>query len=93
MRTKRIDASEVKSVIDSIGDKFFTVSFVKRTDNTLRTMNCRRGVRKGVKGTGHRSHKKGLYTVYSMGDKAWRNINLSGVRTIVANGVKHIVKG
>lgn len=91
VKTQRIDPSEVKGIIDSVGDKFFTVSFVKRTDNTLRTMNCRRGVRKGITGNGRRSHKKGLMSVYDMVNKGFRNINLSGVKSITAKGVKYVV--
>jgi hypothetical protein len=92
MATKQISPEEVQNVIESAGNKFFTVMFVKRTDNTLRTMNCRKGVKTGVKGTGHRSHKSGLVTIYDMTNKGFRNINLSGVRSISANGTKYVVK-
>jgi len=91
MKTKKIDSSEVKKIIDDAGGRFFTVCFVKRTDNTLRTLNCRRGVKKGIKGTAHRSHKKGLVTVYSSHDKGYRHINLSGVRYVISGGVKYVV--
>lgn len=32
--------------------QLFTVEFIKRGDDTLRMMNCRRGVKKGVTGKG-----------------------------------------
>lgn len=48
--------------------RLFTVDFVKRGDGSFRTMNCRRGVQKGVKGVGQsydpKSHN--LLTVYDM---------------------------
>lgn len=46
----------------------FTVDFVKRTNNELRTMSCRRGVKKGVKGVGqsYDPKAKNLLTVYDM---------------------------
>lgn len=48
--------------------RIFTVDFVKRTDNTMRTMSCRRGVKKGVKGVGqsYDPAAKNLLTVYDM---------------------------
>jgi hypothetical protein len=48
--------------------QIFSVDFVKRTDNTMRTMSCRRGVTKGVKGVGqsYDPAKKQLLTVYDM---------------------------
>lgn len=48
--------------------RIFTVDFVKRTDNSLRTMSCRRGVSKGVKGVGQAYDPKAhaLLTVYDM---------------------------
>lgn len=50
------------------GGQLFTVDFVKRGDGTIRTMNCRRGVKKGVKGTGqsYDPKTKNLLTVYDM---------------------------
>lgn len=48
--------------------QLFTVDFVKRGDGSIRTMNCRRGVSKGVKGVGQsydpKSHN--LLTVFDM---------------------------
>ena len=54
---------------ESVNDgKFFTVEFRKRTDGTVRTMNCRRGVSKGVKGVGmsYDPAKKNLLVVYEI---------------------------
>ena len=50
------------------GGQLFTVDFVKRSDGNIRTMNCRRGVKKGVKGTGqsYDPKSKNLLTVYDM---------------------------
>lgn len=48
--------------------QLFSVDFVKRTDGQIRTMNCRRGVKKGVKGVGqaYDPKAKNLLTVYDM---------------------------
>lgn len=50
------------------GGKIFTVEFIKRTNGELRTMNCRRGVQKGVKGVGLKFEpaEKDLLVVYDM---------------------------
>ena len=76
--------------------KVFTVEFVKRTDNTLRRMNCRRGVTKGVKGVGlaYDPAEKNLLGVYDMqaiedgkDEKgAFRMINLETLKTLKMNG-------
>jgi len=86
---RKIKPERIESIIKGIGGKFFTVTFVKRTDNTLRTMNCHTGVKKDLVG-GERKKKKnpGLITVFSMADKGYRMINLSGVRKIRSSGTE-----
>lgn len=59
----------IQEFIEQTSDgRIFTVDFVKRTDNTMRTMSCRRGVTKGVKGVGmsYDPQAKNLLTVYDM---------------------------
>ena len=36
-------------IVDYKDGQFFTVTFIKRTNGTKRTMNCRKGVHKGTK--------------------------------------------
>ena len=93
MKVKYIGPEDVRETLDSIGDKFFGVTFVKRTDNTVRNMNCRRQVRKGIKGRKRStSRKTGLYLVYDMVEKGFRTINLSGVRSIRIDGVEYRIR-
>lgn len=76
--------------------KVFTVEFVKRTNNELRKMNCRRGVTKGVKGVGlsYNPAEKNLLGVYDMqaiesgkDEKgAFRMINLESLKTLKLGG-------
>ena len=83
MQQKTVTPQEAVELISKAGSKIFTVTFVKRTDNSIRTINCRRGVSKGVKGTAKKSAKKpGLITVFDMQLGEYRMINLSGIRTI-----------
>lgn len=93
MKVKYIESSEVEATMDSAGDTFFSVIFVKRGDNSLRHMNCRRGVKKGIKGTRRRtSRKTGLMPVYDMVEKGFRTVNLSGVRKIRISGTEYRVR-
>jgi hypothetical protein len=81
---------EIKEVIDLMGDKIFTVTFVKK-DGTQRVMNARRGVKKGVKGVGmaYNPTEKGLITVYDMQKQAFRMVNSNTIIKIVAEGTTY----
>jgi len=81
----------------------FSVTFVKRTDGSIRNMNCRRGVQKGVKGVGLAFDPKdyALLGVYDMwktqlneageiiGKGAFRFINLEQLLTLKLGGVEY----
>lgn len=57
------------SLIEGIPNgRIFTVEFVKRGDGSLRKMNCRKGVRKGINGKGRNFDpaSKGLIGVFDM---------------------------
>lgn len=82
--------------------RIFTVQFVKRTNGELRTMNCRGGVKKGVKGRGmaYNPAHKNLVPVYDMllarttGNPAasYRQIPVDGVLLVRANGEEYVVQ-
>jgi len=100
MTTATVEAGTNLSLNDFFaateGGKIFTVEFYKRTDGSLRVMNCRRGVQKGVKGVGmaYNPAEKNLLVVYDMqkleegkDEKgAFRMINLSDLKTLKMNG-------
>lgn len=67
---------------------FFSVSFVKRTTGELRIMNCRKGVRKFVKGVGaaYDFSEKALVSVWDAQKKEYRVINLETIREIRIDG-------
>jgi len=91
-KVDKIDVKEAVKLIQESKGKFITVSFTKRTNNELRTMNCRVGVIKGLKnGKKKRSRRTGLITVYDMGEKDYRNINSSGLRSLKINGKRYSV--
>ena len=80
--------------------KIFSVVFVKRTNNEVRTMICRRGVSKGVKGVGHsyKPEEKNLLCVYDMQKinegsterGAFRMINLETLISLKFEGVGYV---
>ena len=80
------------------GSNFFTVTFVKRTDGSVRTMNCRKGVSKFTKGgtLAYSPAEKGLLGVYDMKsadpEKGYRMINLETVTGFKLDGQEYAVK-
>jgi len=84
---------EIKEVINLMGDKIFTVTFIKK-DGTVRVMNARRGVTKGVKGVGmsYNPSEKQLITVYDMQKGAFRMVNANTITEIKAEGVVYNFK-
>ena len=93
-----ITADKAAEIIKGSSGRFLTVDFTKRTNNKLRTMNCRVGVFKGVKtkGEGKKKKKKkntGLITVFDMKKDQYRNINVSGLRRVRLNGMDYKVSG
>jgi hypothetical protein len=68
--------------------KIFSIDFIKRTNGELRTMVCRRGVFKGVKGTGmsYDPLSKALLTVWDVQKNAYRMISLDRLRALRMDG-------
>lgn len=82
---------EIKKVIELLGDKIFTVTFTKK-DGSIRVMNARRGVKKGVKGVGmsYNPTEKDLVVVFDMQKEAFRMINAKTIMEVKAD--KNIYK-
>ena len=77
---------EIKKVIELLGDKIFTVTFTKK-DGSVRVMNARRGVKKGVKGVGmsYNPTEKDLVVVFDMQKEAFRMINAKTIMEVKAD--------
>lgn len=92
--TRMVKSTEVtsvtpKEVLDKVGGKFFTVTFIKQ-DKTLRKMVCRKGVHKFTKGgVSTTAHKENLVTVYDTQAKGYRSVNLDTVKSITAGGLTY----
>lgn len=72
---------------DTESGKIFSATFEKK-DGTIRTINCRRAVKKGVKGVGMSFDpmSRGLMVVYDMQKKSFRMINLKTLIEVKVNG-------
>lgn len=73
-------------LIKIVGNKFFTVSFIKK-DGTLRKMNARLGVKSYLK-NGNKSYnaeKFNYIVVFDIKKKEYRTVNLSTIKQINAN--------
>jgi hypothetical protein len=76
-----------KNLINFVGNGFFSVTFVKK-NGEKRTMNCRLGVKKHLKG-GQKSYDDANYnylTVYDLKKKGYRTVNLDTLISVKANG-------
>ena len=85
MNTKR------KQIIDAIiqaNGRIFSARFIK-ADGTKRTINCRAGVKKFLKGVG-RNHPKHLLNVYDMHVKGYRYINLDTLESAQIDGKQYM---
>lgn len=78
---------EAKKAIYNTNGKIFNVKFVKK-DGTLRSMTCRREVKKGVTGAGMKYNPAdyNLITVYDM-QKGFRMVNASTIKEVTINGI------
>ena len=83
----------INTLIDSTDGRWFTVTFIKRTDGSLRTMTCRTGVKKYVNGVGLAYDPKSLNlrSVWvanegKEGAESYRSINLETIVEIKAEG-------
>jgi hypothetical protein len=80
-----LDKKVVRSFLKTVGKQFFTVTFEKKADGSLRTMNCRKGVKKHLKGGESTiKHKKNLVSVYDVKSKGYRCFDVTRVTDIKA---------
>lgn len=80
---------EAKEAIHNHGDKIFTVVFIKK-NGEQRVMNCRKGVKKGVKGVGlpFDPADYNLMPVFDMQKNAFRMINFDTITSLSMEGEK-----
>jgi hypothetical protein len=92
---KVVTREQAKSFVENYnGSRIFTVTFIKRTTGETRVMNCRKGVKKFLKGGELKfsPKNKGLVVVHDMQKNEPRMIALESIQSIKHNGVEYIVR-
>ena len=89
----KIDKDTAKQYIYKAKGKIFSAVFTKK-DGKKRTMVCRQGVAKYVKGVGlkFKPEERNLIGVFDMHKKAYRFINTKTLEQIKIKGIKYIIK-
>lgn len=81
--------STALQILDSVPNgQIFTVTFRKRSNGETRTMNCRKGVTKHLRGgtLSYTPTNRGLLTVFDMQAGEYRMINLLSLISIKTGG-------
>ena len=88
----KIDKLQAYGKIINTKGEIFTVTFTKK-DGSERIMNCRTGVKKGIKGIGRKFNpiEKLLIGVYDVQKMVYRMINLQTIKLLHINKHKYIV--
>ena len=84
-RNNRPSSDEMVKMIKSTKGKWFGCTFIKK-DGSIRNMNCRVGVHKGVKGVGRKFSTPNLVTVFDAKAKEYRMINVDTMLTFNCGG-------
>ncbi len=90
INTKKVTLFKAIDIIMSIDSQFFTVEFIKK-DKTVRSMNCRKEVKKHLKGGDlkYNPSKFNLLPVFDMHKQGYRMINLSSLTSLTFNGNRY----
>ena len=89
---KTITRETAKEMIFNTNGRIFSVTFVKK-DGSIRDMNARRNVKKGVKGVGlgYNPDKFNLIPVFDMLNDGFRMINASTISRVKIEGTEYEV--
>ena len=80
---------QVRNILDSINGEFFKVTFIKRTTGKQRTMICRKGVKRHLRGgeAAYNFRENGLVSVWDTEQEGYRCIPVENVLEIRTGGV------
>jgi hypothetical protein len=84
---KTLISNTFAAIAANTNGKFFTVTF-KKKDGAVRTMNCRTGVTKALKGGKSTIDHDKYLLVYEMASKEYRCINKDTIMHIAVAGEK-----
>jgi hypothetical protein len=80
------------SIIEASKGHFITVKFVKK-DGSVRTMNCRTGVIKHLRGGKCTVDKNKFLIVYDVKSEGYRSINRNSIVSVLCDGVEYFNEG
>jgi hypothetical protein len=88
-----ITTTEAANLIRNSNGQFFTATFTKRSDGTLRTMNCRTGVTRHLHGgeLSFNPAEKGLLIVFDAQKQGYRCIPLESITRLAISGQQYDV--
>jgi hypothetical protein len=91
--SQKIHKTKVSDLFKLFPNRIFSCVFVKK-NGEIRTMNCRLGVKKGVRGTGKSisSPSNSYVTVFDMNKDQFRVINLETMIMINIGGKQYYVE-
>lgn len=89
---KKVSRTIAKNLIYKTDGAFFSVDFIKK-DGSIRTMTCRTGVKKHLKGgeLAFNPNEYGLAVVYEMNVEGYRMINLNTIMRLKIAGEEYSV--
>ena len=90
-----ITMKEAADMLTASDGRIVSVVFVKRTTGETRSMVCRTGVKKHLKGgdAAYSFSANALLSVWDMGVKGYHSIPLDGIVSLKSGGVEYTVKG
>lgn len=89
-KTQELTRDSIYEIIAKSGAKMFSVNFIKK-DGSSRKMVCRKGVTKGVKGTGVTVLSSNLIRVFDMNHNGFRTINADTISSIKVKGILYTI--
>jgi hypothetical protein len=89
---KTITREQAKEIIFNTKGKIFSVQFIKK-DGSIRDMNARRHVKKGVTGVGmsYDPAEYNLIPCFDMANDGFRMINASTIQKLKVDGTEYSV--
>ena len=93
MKIPLIGKTKAAELINDSKGRFFTATFRKKNGES-RVINCRRGVTKGVKGTGKAINTDvlGMITVYAVQEKGYKKLNLQTLTNLRINKCEYRIR-
>jgi len=97
MTTVTVTRDNIVKLIRGTGGKFFSVTFIKRSNGSKRLMICRAGVKKyltpneGKERNFNPSHHD-LIPTFSVDSLGYRHISIEGIQEAKIGGVRYVVE-